>query len=392
MTTTATTLPLFRLRTDDAAYWALIGFVAALQVSIAAAHVLLALTLVAWIAASPARQLTFDVPRMFWPLAAYAGISLLAAVFSTDPSVSLFDSKQLVLFLIVPAVYQLARGHQRPLNIVLVIITVAAASAAFGIYQYGILKYDFLGKRPQGTLGHYMTYSGLLMLVIAAAVGRLLFRPEERTWPALVLPALVVALATTFTRSAWIGACAAVALLFILKDFRLLAVFPIAVALFIALAPPRVTDRLYSIFDMNDPTNRDRFAMMRAGAAMIRDHPVIGIGPDAVRLVYSQYRDPGAVELVTAHLHNVPLQIAVERGLPALAVWLWFVVWLTMDLFRQFRRSAYPALAATGLAAVAAMLAAGMFEYNFGDSEFLMLFLVLVTLPFAAERPEPSPA
>ena len=27
-----------------------------------------------------------------------------------------------------------------------------------------------------------------------------------------------------------------------------------------------------------------------------------------------------------------------------------------------------------------------MFEYNFGDSEFLMLFLVLVTLPYAADR------
>ena len=32
------------------------------------------------------------------------------------------------------------------------------------------------------------------------------------------------------------------------------------------------------------------------------------------------------------------------------------------------------------------MLAAGMFEYNFGDSEFLMLFLLLVTLPYAADR------
>ena len=36
------------------------------------------------------------------------------------------------------------------------------------------------------------------------------------------------------------------------------------------------------------------------------------------------------------------------------------------------------------------MLAAGLFEYNFGDSEFLMLFLVLVTLPYAAER-APTP-
>ena len=35
------------------------------------------------------------------------------------------------------------------------------------------------------------------------------------------------------------------------------------------------------------------------------------------------------------------------------------------------------------------MLAAGLFEYNFGDSEFLMLFLLLITLPFAlaAQRP-----
>jgi hypothetical protein len=55
-------------------------------------------------------------------------------------------------------------------------------------------------------------------------------------------------------------------------------------------------------------------------------------------------------------------------------------------LFRLFRRDPGRVLPATALAAVAAMLAAGMFEYNFGDSEFLMLFLVLVTLPFAALR------
>jgi hypothetical protein len=33
-----------------------------------------------------------------------------------------------------------------------------------------------------------------------------------------------------------------------------------------------------------------------------------------------------------------------------------------------------------------AMLTAGLFEYNFGDSEFQMLFLFLITLPFAAAR------
>jgi hypothetical protein len=54
------------------------------------------------------------------------------------------------------------------------------------------------------------------------------------------------------------------------------------------------------------------------------------------------------------------------------------------SLWRLFRGGGDRVLAATALAAIVAMLGAGLFEYNFGDSEFLMLFLVLVTLPFAA--------
>ena len=53
------------------------------------------------------------------------------------------------------------------------------------------------------------------------------------------MPALAVAVALTFTRSAWVGACAAVALLFALKDFRLFALLPIVAAVFFAVAPAR---------------------------------------------------------------------------------------------------------------------------------------------------------
>ncbi len=41
-------------------------------------------------------------------------------------------------------------------------------------------------------------------------------------------------------------------------------------------------------------------------------------------------------------------------------------------------------LPAAAIASIVGMLAAGLFEYNFGDSEFLMLFLLLITLPFTA--------
>jgi O-antigen ligase len=130
--------------------------------------------------------------------------------------------------------------------------------------------------------------------------------------------------------------------------------------------------------------------MMQTGASMIRDHPLTGVGPNMVQRLYTQYRDQNSVQKVNPHLHNVPLQIAAERGLPALAVWIAFVVVLTAGVFRLFRTSADRTLPAAALAAIGAMLAAGIFEYNFGDSEFLMLFLVIVTLPFAAVRGEES--
>ena len=105
-----------------------------------------------------------------------------------------------------------------------------------------------------------------------------------------------------------------------------------------------------------------------------------------VERLYTQFRDPDAVAKVNPHLHNVPMQIAAERGLPALAIWIWFLVVAATDLWRKLSSSRHQFLAAGGLAAIAGMLGAGFFEHNFGDSEFLMLFLVMLTLPFAADR------
>jgi O-antigen ligase len=374
-----------RDRFEQAGLLALLGFAAALQVSIAAAGILLTLTLACWAASALSQHEEVAAPRMFVPLVAYAIVTLISAAFSADPRVSFTDSKQLSLFLIVPAVYSLARGA-RAGTVVQVVVTIGALSAAIGIVQYGVLHYDDLGQRAQGTLGHYMTYSGLLMLVICTATSRVLFEPRDRLWPALMMPALLFAVAATFTRSAWVGACFGVALLFSLKDLRLLAAVPVIVAVLIAVAPAKVTDRFYSAFNRRDATRIDRVAMLRAGTHMIRLHPLVGVGPNMVERVYPLYRESTAVQKDQPHLHNVPMQIAAERGLPALAVWCWFIVTLVVDFTRMLRVSRRRFLPATGLAAVAAMLGAGMTEYNFGDSEFLMLFLLLVTLPYAADR------
>ncbi len=369
---------------ERAAVLGLLAFAAATQVSIAATGILLTMTGLLWVAVVVRNRERIEVPAMFLPLALYAVMTLVAAVFSLKPPRSLIDSKQLVVLMVVPIAYRLLRGRLS-LMAVDVVITVGAVSAMLGIIQYLIWGYDNLDRRPQGMLGLNMTYSGLVMLVVCAAVARIMFATHNRAWAALVMPALLIALAFTFTRSAWIGACCGVALLFVLRDFRLLALLPVAAGLFIVLAPPNLSTRIYSTFSLTDPSNADRVAMMKSGGRIIKDHPLTGVGPDMILEVYPDYRDATAINKLNPHLHNVPLQIAAERGLPALMVWLWFIVVLVRDLIKR-RQGGFPSLANGALAAVVAMLTAGMFEYNFGDSEFLMLFLVFVTLPYAAER------
>jgi O-antigen ligase len=382
---------------ERAAYYALLAFAISMQFSIAVAGILLTVTGLLWAALVVSGRERIDVPRMFWPLAAYGGMTIIASLFSVDPKISLIDCKQLVLFIIIPIVYRLAAGR-RSLTMVDVLITVGAISAVVGIVQFGILKYGTLGQRPQGALGMYMTYSGQLMLIACMAAARLLFHSRDRTWAALVMPALIVALAATLSRNAWVGACAGIGLLFLMRDLRLFAIVPVLGALFIAIAPSTMTDRFYSTFQLKQlpgasattvssvESALDRLAMLRSGLRIVRDHPLTGVGPDMVSQVYPQYREPDAVNQSAAHLHNVPLQIAAERGIPALIIWLWFMVTLLRDFVRRWKASPIPSLAAAGLAVVVATFAAGMFEYNFGDSEFLMLFLVIITLPYAADR------
>jgi O-antigen ligase len=89
------------------------------------------------------------------------------------------------------------------------------------------------------------------------------------------------------------------------------------------------------------------------------------------------------------HMHDNFLQIAAERGIPGLILWLWFMVQLGWQALRAHRSSsgsgAQSFAAAAAVGAWIALLAAGMFEYNFGDSEVLTLFLFMMSAPFATK-------
>ncbi len=357
---------------------------AATPVSIFTAQLALYASVVVWLMVSTRAGRWRDVPAFMLPLTVYAGWTMVSAAASVNPMASFADTKQLLLFLMVPVVATFARGT-RATRVVDGIIAVGSAAALYGILQYSVLGYDSLENRAVGFLSHWMTFSGVLMLITGAALARLLYAGREWIWPAIAVPALVVALFYTYTRNAMVGLVAAIGILMAERNWRLLLGLPVLGLIFLVIAPSAIISRVQSIGDLTDPTNRDRFAMLRSGVRMVQDDPLTGVGPDSVKLVYARYRDATyAVNDINPHLHNVPMQIAAERGLPALAFWLWFVVLASRDLWRQLRRDDNRAVAGAGVAAMVAMLVAGLFEYNFGDSEFLMLFLGLITLPYAA--------
>jgi hypothetical protein len=92
----------------------LLGFVAALQISIAVSQILLAALFVSWVALRIHDHTRPAVPPFFIALVAYGIFTLVSSVFSVDPTASFIDNKQLLLLAIVPAVYDIARGPRGP--------------------------------------------------------------------------------------------------------------------------------------------------------------------------------------------------------------------------------------------------------------------------------------
>jgi len=126
--------------------------------------------------------------------------------------------------------------------------------------------------------------------------------------------------------------------------------------------------------------------MARSGWQIIKEYPLTGVGSHMVEIVYPRYRAADSVLRETPHLHNNIIQLAAEKGILTLLAWLWLIGKVLLDLIRWKRSAKDPDaqfMIHGTIGIVISLFVAGMFEYNFGDSEIRMLFLTLVTLPYA---------
>jgi O-antigen ligase len=386
------------------------AFVVGLGLSITLSETALALLTVLWLWRLRDPQARTAARWPLWqPVLAFSAMSLISALGSGHPDAALGACKGLLL---VAALYVTADALSGPeaahrfLSALLLVVTVAAA---LGLLQTVVCPgpaadYGSPGwlyhrcYRARGFFSIYMTLAGVLSLVLLANLPRFLAGGALTRW--LTAPGLVslAGLLATYTRGAWMGfAAGVVALLPTTRKGRWLLIGGLMVLGLAALAGPQhLRQRLLSMGDADDPTVRERVYMWRSGLVMWRQHPVLGVGPGGVKRDYSRYALPEAVKKHTSHVHNTPLQILVERGVLGLAAWLW--IWVAF--FRQGigvlgrlpeDAGAERALVVGSMAAIVGFLVGGLSEYNFGDSEVVMVAWVIMALPFVVERGEPAP-
>src|SRR5215475_8900674 len=252
--------------------------------------------------------------------------------------------------------------------------------------------------RISGFSRHFITYAEQMQIFALLAYGLLLAnlktlrkgRSRAWLWVSLSLAGLF-SLALILTASRAVIASCMLALLIILglmKERRATLLALVAVVAMAAISVSILSSiRTPSVAIFKDDSRERRFGYMCAGLRLIPRHPIFGVGMDSQKYHWKEWGFPG--DYVT-HTHSTPIQIAVDRGLPALGSYLWLMAMLFVMIWRGYKRAPPDENNTSGglmLGAVAALTgfsASSLVNYNFGDSEPLLMLLSVVALALVA--------
>jgi hypothetical protein len=254
--------------------------------------------------------------------------------------------------------------------------------------------------RASGFYGHYTTYAEALQLIASLAFGLFIALRDKRSWSGALLMMAVVglgaALLLTVTRASWLSFLLSAFVIVSLGASRRTVLILLACALPLAFAGLFVLQQKRNVgfFDQRDDSIRWRETVQREGFRLLVSRPrhlLVGVGMDSIKRYWRQWGLFDNGRLPIGHMHSTPLQLALERGVPALLMWLALLVVYARMLWRLVRSRSLEGWIERGivlgaLGGLVGFFSSGMVHYNLGDSEVAMIFYLIMGLSLLVER------
>jgi len=396
-----------------AARWLTFGSAVTILLSIAVSQTLLALAVVALLLSGAKLRL----PPIKLPLALFMAGTVISLAFSGEAAAGLPQIRKFYVFLMLLVVFSTLRSVELIRALVLSWAAVGGLIAIRGLVQFaarvqeahrlGRNFYDYYApaERISGFMSHWMTFSGQEMFVLLLLLSFLFFAPNafRRGWIWILCGGLLsLALLLGFTRSIWLATAASGVYLLWFARRWWVALAPVAAALLFLVSPASLRERFESLIRPKQGVDSNEFRIVtwRTGVHMIQEHPVLGLGPEGVKLHFMEYVPADIPRPLPSgwygHLHNIYLHYAAERGIPTALILLWLLLQILFDFVRGLRglppgRSDRKFLLHGGIAVVVGTMVAGFFELNLGDSEVLTMFLVTVACGYLSLEKEVVP-
>jgi O-antigen ligase len=253
-----------------------------------------------------------------------------------------------------------------------------------------------VAARITGFESHWMTFGALQLGVLLFLIAQLFY--SNRLLPKWAYGSIAIlgsAIVLGWTRSIWVAAVPSTFYLLWSWRPKLIWILPVLLVLIFAFAPGDTRDRVTSFINPHGDTdsNQHRMVTFRTGVQMIRAHPILGLGPEQISKQFEAYVPHDIPRPLPTgyygHLHNIYLQYAAERGIPAMLVMMWLIGLVLGDSMVALRKVG-PArcqerwILHGTIAFMLAILVEGLFEFNLGDSEVLMMFVTVIGLAYAA--------
>ena len=376
------------------AYFALLCGLGCITFSIALGQVFLVISIIAT-AGMLLKERRFPTLTVgFFFAVAFFCIALATGMLGLDPARSALKVKRLIWFVALIPVAATFVTSMRRVN---EILQAVAVGTGFLVIESCVAKpilawLDFRSGEP-GAADYWtalihrgsITDGQMLMLGVLASLGlfygRCAAHGKGRFWR-ILLPLQSLALILSFKRGAWIGAIGFVMIFITMeRGWRYLALVVAVIAL--AFTIPPVQTRLHDLRSEMTFEKGGRLTMwFKVAPTLVKEHPW-GIGYAALSNDLMRSVAPN-VERERRHLHSNCVQILVELGWLGLFAYLAWMAKAVVDSGRMVRLARRQGNRADAIHAKAillmllALIVNGVVEYNFGDTELITMYAILI--------------